>query len=274
MRALALLVGLAACGQVSDHRAPVDAAGADAIAPDVTVASCAPTPAGLAARWRGDMTMQDDLGRYNGAAVGQTAYAPGRHGSAFALNGTDALISIVDADALWPAGSFSVEGWVNARSASTPGRLVTKYECGGNCPGGPPISFASWSLDITADGRSNFSVRFAASLVVTLTDPQHVITDGAWHHLVGVRDIQAKQLILYVDGALAVSDPLSGHQLDPMTNTDGEVDAVTIGASRVGNAITYTDYLSGAVDEVAYFNAAISADQVSAIYAAPDGECH
>ncbi len=40
---------------------------------------------------------------------------------------------------------------------------------------------------------------------------------------------------------------------------------MTIGASRVANAATYIDYLPGAIDEVAYFGAAISADQVQAI---------
>jgi hypothetical protein len=153
------------------------------------------------------------------------------------------------------------------------GRVVGKYECGVTCPGGPGVTFASWSLEIDG-GLATFSVRAAPSLLVTLTDPQHILTDGAWHYLVGVRDIQAKLQLLYVDGALAVSTPLSGHQLDPMSNSDGEVDPVTIGASRIANATTYVDYLRGAIDEVAYFSAAISADQVKAIYDAPDGECH
>jgi hypothetical protein len=215
------------------------------------------------------MTLKDDLARYNGVAIGRIAYAPGRHGSAFALNGTDALISIADADALWPSGSFSVEGWV---SASSGGRLITKYECGGTCPMGPGTTFASWSLDITDKGFPDFAVRSAPDMLVTLTGPR-AITDGAWHHLVGVRDIQVKQLILYVDGMQAVSTPLSGHQLDPMSNADDEVDPVTIGASRIANATTYIEYLHGAIDEVAYFSAAISADQVKEIYVALDGEC-
>ena len=139
---------------------------------------------------------------------------------------------------------------------------------------GPTVTFASWSLELTDGGNPSFSVRAASNMLVTTTDLLHVITDGAWHHLVGVRDIQAKQLILYLDGAQAAVAPLSGHQLDQLANTDGEVDPVTIGASRVANAATYVDYLPGANDKVAYFGAAISADQVQAIYAAPDGECH
>jgi hypothetical protein len=264
---IAGLIDLAACGSVADHSGAADAAGqADA-------GTCAPTPAGLVARWRGDMSTADDLGRYSGTAVGHIAYTTGRHGSAFALNGTDAVIGIAEDDALWPAGSFSVEGWVSAMSASHPGRLVTKYDCGGKCTTGLPATFSNWSLDITAEGRPHFVVRSAPNVDVSLTDPQHVITDGAWHHLVGVRDIQAKQLTLYVDGAMGAFASLADHQLDPLSNIDGEVDPVTIGASRVANTMTYLDYLLGAVDEVAYFSAAITADQVKAIYEAPDGEC-
>jgi hypothetical protein len=272
-------LALVACGRVA-NRSEVDAAPDDAAADDasgtvdVQTATCVPTPAGLAGRWRGDMTMKDDLGRYNGTAVGHPAYTAGRHGSAFALNGTDAMISIVDADALWPTGSFSVEGWVSSPAGSPAGRLVAKYECGGACPGGTASSFSSWSLSFTAAGFPELSVRSEPNLVVTITDAQHVITDGSWHYLVGVRDIQTKQLMLYVDGQLTVSRPLSGHQLDPMSNADGEVDPVTIGAVRKTAMTDYIDYLRGAVDEVAYYNAAISADEIQAIFNAPDGECH
>jgi concanavalin A-like lectin/glucanase superfamily protein len=258
--AMATSWALAACGQVASHHEP-----------DADGARCAPTPAGLAARRRGEMMLHDDLGRYNGMAAGNVAYAPGRHGSAFTFDGMEAVISVADADALWPAGSFSVEGWVNA---STAGRLITKYECGGSCPGGTAASYSNWSLDIADGGFPEFALRATTDGVnLKLTDTQHAVTDGAWHHLVGVRDIQTRQLVLYVDGAVASSLPISGHQLDPLANTDGEVDPVTIGASRATSANGYIDYLRGSVDDVAYYNAALTIEQIQAIYAAPDGEC-
>src|SRR5437868_5026016 len=164
-------IGLvAACGQVTSN--------AD---------HCAPTPGGLVARWRGDMTAKDDTARYDGAMVGPLAYTPdGRHGSAFLLNGTGAAVMVSDGDELWPANSFSLEGWVKASAA---GPLIQKYECGGACPGGTSTTSAYWQLGIADGGFPTFQVRIdrTAAAIVT-TDSQHVITDGAWHYLAGVRD--------------------------------------------------------------------------------------
>jgi hypothetical protein len=225
------------------------------------------------ARWRGDMTTKDDLGRYDGTAVGPLAYTPGRHGFAFKLNGTSSAVTVpVVGDELWPAGSFSVEGWVNA-SASAVGPLIQKYECGGSCPGGTAMTSAYWQLGIADGGFATFQLRInKTATTITITD-SHVITDSAWHYLAGVRDIRAKQMALYVDGALAVSMPLSDAQLAPLSNTDGEVNPVVIGAATVTDASGYEHFLLGAMDEVAYFSSAFTTQDVQAIYAAPDGEC-
>jgi len=106
-----------------------------------------------------------------------------------------------------------------------------------------------------------------------IMDSQHVVANNAWHYLVGVRDIRTKLMSLYVDGTLAVSMPLSDAQLDPLSNTDGEIDPVVIGASTVSNAPGYEHFLGGAIDDVAYFSSALTSDEVQAIYTAPDGEC-
>jgi Concanavalin A-like lectin/glucanases superfamily len=253
--AFGLLGCLAACGQVASNADP-----------------CAPTPAGLVARWRGEMTAKDDTGRYDGTGVGPLAYTPGgRHGAAFLLDGTSAAVSVPDGDELWPASSFSLEGWVKASAA---GSMIQKYECGGACPGGTSATSAYWQLGIADGGFPTFQLRVnrTPDAVVT-TDSQDVITDGAWHHLAGVRDIRAKQISLYLDGALAVSMPLSDAQLGPLSNTDGEIDPVVIGAAAISLAPGYEHFLAGAIDEVAYFSSALTAQEVQAIYAAPDGEC-
>lgn len=246
---------IAACGQVASN-----------------AERCAPPPAGLVARWRGDMTAKDDTGRYDGTVVGALAYTPsGRHGSAFLLNGTTAAVMVPDGDELWPSGSFSVEGWVNAAAA---GPLIQKYECGGACPGGTATSSAYWQLGIADGGFPTFQLRINhTATTIVITDSQHVITDRAWHYLAGVRDNRAKQMSLYLDGALAVAMPLSDAQLGLLSNTDGEVDPVVLGASTISNVTEYEHFLAGAIDEVAYFSSALTAEEVQSIFAAPDGEC-
>jgi hypothetical protein len=79
---------------------------------------------------------------------------------------------------------------------------------------------------------------------------------------------------LYVDGALAASTALTDAQNGPMTNTDGEVDAIVIGAGIVGSNGALSNEIVGAIDEVSYYDAALTAAQITAIYNAPGGTCH
>jgi len=99
------------------------------------------------------------------------------------------------------------------------------------------------------------------------------VGDGNWHHIVGVRDVGVGQHLLYVDGTMARADPIGGADLGPITNVDGESDPLTIGAGRTGGSDAKTAHLLGGVDEVAYYESSLTASQVAAIYAAPDGIC-
>lgn len=273
----------AGCGSVGSHAtADAGASDTDGATADAMVLPCAPTPAGISARWRAEASTNDDVGTYNGVQVGHLAYTSGRHGAAFMLNGTDALVSIDDGEKLWPADSFSVEGWVNATkiAANKRGRIVVKYDCGDACPRGVQ---SLWSLEIAPDaadatgtiGHAQFSIRTSAGKSIVLTDAVHAnIIDRAWHHVVGVRDNTAKQATLYVDGVAAAKlDNLPDEARGELVDGDQLADPITIGATRIEAQTTYDEYLTGAVDDVAYFGVALTADQIQAIYSSRDGEC-
>lgn len=275
MRYLASVMAIsAACGSVSSDNkqdaamGQLDAPPSDAGATDAL--TCAPAAPNLNARWRADGNAMDDGGNaYHGATVGNSfSYAPGRHGMAFLLDGTTNFVRVNDNDALWPAASFSVAAWVKTSSS---GELITKYQCAGSCPAS---SFAYYSLRVDPSGKPTFELRTDASgTSATITDSVHNIADGNWHHLVGTRDVPAMASVLYVDGAVVGMLPLAADKLGPMTNTDGETDFVTLGAGIVGGTQNPTTFLSGALDEVAFYKSALTAAQVMALYSAPQGEC-
>lgn len=250
-----------------DAVAVVDSAGSNA-------PTCATTPANLAGRWRGDGNTNDDSGNaYNGAAVGTLSYTTGKHGMAFLLDGSTNLVSINDGDALWPAASLSVEAWVKTTSSTNTAELVMKYQCAGSCP--TNNSFALYALRVGSGGHPIWDIRAdGSSTTSSITDTGHNIADGNWHYLVGVRDVPASQSVLYLDGAVAGTLTLPSANLGPMTNLDSETDNVTLGAGTTGGTSTNDDKLAGALDEVAIYKSAMTAAQVAAIYAAPDGECH
>jgi hypothetical protein len=79
----------------------------------------------------------------------------------------------------------------------------------------------------------------------------------------------AKQLLLYVDGALAVSAPLADAFLGAMTNADGVPDLLTIGAARTSGSNAISVGYVGAIDEPAYYISALDASEIAAIYTAP-----
>jgi concanavalin A-like lectin/glucanase superfamily protein len=265
---LVVVVALAGCGKVAgqaDPDASIDGApGRDA----VDAPTCAPSPAGLVSRWRGEMNADDDTGAHGGKASGTIAYAAGKHGFAFLLDGTDA-ITIDDGDAMWIAGSFSVEAWVNT---TTGGVIASKYECGNFCPTGQATSY--WYLGTTGDGHPVFETR-PAQLDHTsqLIDTLHAVHDQAWHHLVAVHDVDGKRQVIYVDGTLAVSAPLADPDVAPLSNTDGETDPVVIGGLAVAGGPGIRDFHAAAIDDVAFYAAALTADDVRAQYQAPDGAC-
>jgi hypothetical protein len=217
------------------------------------------------------MNASDDTGLHGGTPIGANfGYAPGEHGLAFLLDGSMNVVSIDDGDALWPDGSFSLEAWVKT---ITSGNAMSKYQCGKSCPSN--VSTAYWALSVGASGAAAFALRTDASQnVATVTDTLHDVHDGKWHHLVGVRDVPSATMTLYVDGALAVSSNLPADEQGPMTNTDGETDPVVIGGAQIAGAATFGGFFGGAVDEVSYYAAALTASEVAAIYRAPEGECH
>lgn len=274
MRVYLLLAVLAACGEV--NATPADAPAGDG--PKLDAAADAPldgpgctTVANARARWRGEQNVSDSVSVFNGVALGTNfAYTAGKHGQAFSFDGVDDGVSISDNEMLWPNTSFTLEAWVKTSSAA-PGIVLSKYACGGACPNGAALSY--FALALAANGFPQFDQRPEGQAnTATLKDTQ-AINDGAWHHLVGVRDNTMSKMILYVDGVQRLSSNLVAAQLGPMSDADASVDPVTIGTSQVAGQTTYGSYLTGAVDEVAIYSRALSAAEVAAIYAAPAGIC-
>lgn len=263
-------LAVAGCGAVgtrpSDAAAAADAAGGDA-------PTCVPSPAGLQARWRGEMNAVDDTGAHDGTLTSPQFTPSGHHGSAFLFDGIRSVLMADPEDTLWPPGSFSVEAWVKADIAPTEtAKVVEKYSCGGTggCDG------SEYTLQILTNGNPRFQYRTSAPDMPPLlveTASLTNVADASWHHLVGVRDVHKSEQRLYVDGVLAVSDPLSAAELAPLSNVDGSPDPITIGAGRISGQEALNGYFRGAVDEVAIYFSALDDAEVAAIHDAVDGIC-
>jgi hypothetical protein len=260
-----VLVALAACGKVPAETvpdAPVDMS--------IDTPSCVASPASMRARWRADGNAHEDTGVFDGTMLGGLGFTPGKHGMAFVFDGVDDAVTADPTDQLYPPGSFSVELWLKTAAApTTEVALVQKYDCGGADACGAP----NWELFLSHLGFVQFDIRVVGGPSATVTATTSQVTDNNWHHIVGVRDVTAKQLLLYVDGALAVSAPLADAFLGAMTNADGVPDLLTIGAARTSGSNAISVGYVGAIDEPAYYISALDASEITAIYTAPQGIC-
>jgi concanavalin A-like lectin/glucanase superfamily protein len=262
-----VVLALVGCGNVDaidPDGHPGSEAGTQGDAP-----TCVTSPASLRARWRGDGNANDDTGVYTATAKGGVGFTPGRHGMAFSFDAIDDAVVADATDQLWPQGSFSVEAWVKTTVNPTSfASIIQKYDCGG----ADKCGASDWALYVMPGGFPAFELRVAGGPGTTITSTTTPIADNNWHHLVGVRDVQAKQSLLYVDGALAIQQPLADVYLGAMTD-DGAPDPITIGASRTSGVDTLTSSYAGAIDDIAYYISVLSADDVKAIHEARDGFC-
>jgi hypothetical protein len=279
MRHLLLVAVMAVgCGSVEskqmDARPADTSMGSGSDAGSDAAATCAPTPSMAKARYRAESNANDHLGNFNGATVGASfSYAAGKYGQAFQLDGVDDTVTINDGEQMWPSGSLTLEAWIKTTATRPSNIIVCKYSCGNQCATG--ISTAYWCLYTNAAGKPamDFQPDQPTSGTTAIVASLVTVNDGAWHHIVGVRDATAKTASVYVDGALATTASPAAGEFGPMTNADNDVDLVTIGSNVIGGQTGYEALFTGAIDEVAIYHSALTAAQVSAIYAAPDGKC-
>jgi RHS repeat-associated protein len=203
----------------------------------------------------------------NAHAATATAVTFGSAGSALTtdgdkaatFNGTSSYISLCPASP--PPGcaspaigvgnstTFSAEAWI--KGAATVGRyFLTEGSTSTNTP--------YWGLatDGTTGTHAIFTVRDSSSHVATATGTK-TISDGNWHHIVGIRNNHT--VSLYVDGALDATTTLS-------TLGSLSVGLMTIGALQ--RQATVSNYFNGTLDDAAIYGASLTPAQIRDHYQA------
>ena len=95
------------------------------------------------------------------------------------------------------------------------------------------------------------------------------LADGAWHHVVAVKDGTYDIALVYVDGAYAGSGP--GWIAADLDFTDPlYFDVSTITEQAQGASYSATDSFDGMIDEAAIYDELLTPDQVARLYRAKD----
>jgi hypothetical protein len=168
------------------------------------------------------------------------------------FDGLDDYVAVPDDPAFdFGEGTFALEAWVQTNdtcvtevvfvSRWTPGMLwfISCWASEGQAAGGRAV--------IGLRDSENFAVSFAGSTV---------INDGAWHHIIGVRENQ--RVVLYVDG-----QPDDFRDASFFGNFDADGFAVNFGRLNAGDG----RYAAATLDEVRVWSRALAGADVARLYA-------
>jgi uncharacterized repeat protein (TIGR01451 family) len=211
-------------------------------------------PSGMLAYWRLDETVAFAYADYYYGYDGQCAGVcptpvSGYINGAQDFNGISTGIDILDVpgDDSFDWGvddSFSIELWLRTDSSST---------CSGNEVALGRFGEAPWWVGCLDGGAANFYLSDTSKKAFSVSGS--AITDGAWHHIAAVRDASADEIRLYVDGQEHETSASYSAGFGSSTN-------VNMGWFNSGSLYRF----DGTLDEVAIYDAALSAGEVRQHY--------
>ncbi|MDT0319206.1 LamG domain-containing protein [Streptomyces millisiae] len=187
------------------------------------------------------------------ASDGVTLGAEGEHGPSARFDGATGVVAasqpVVDT-----AGSFAVSAWVNLPSDKADRTMVVAAQTADD-GSGFALVHAPGGQGWTMRGRAAGGTVIEASQSPCPSSTPNCVAAGlgTWTHVVGVHDLDAEGLRVYVNGELAGSAPFTGAVSSTGRFTLGAVE-------RQGDG--QTDHLSGRIDDVRLFDRVATAYEV------------
>lgn len=206
-----------------------------------------------------DSSAADITGNGYGGTVMGASLAPDRYGnpnSAYLFNGATDYIELNNNFPVITHSDFSISAWTQVLG---PGGGVSGFNQVFNQRSDNTINTAAIGLVATDNlGNTVVAVRGqgGSTELVTAAYPN----DTAWHHLVGVVDSAAGQLLLYIDGSLVNTSNYS----QAGGNFTAGVDYVAIGRQFYQNASQ--GQFNGSIDDVQIYDCALTENEVIGLF--------
>ncbi len=210
---------------------------------------CTPAQPSIRAWWKGEGNANDSFGSNHGTLQNGAGFTAGKVGQAFSLDGVDDTVSVGNPAALnFGTGNFSIQAWVRTSflGGTFSDFIVSKSSVGND---------AQFILGYTAGTTGFPSFLMSDGTTISTASGTANLADGTFHHLAGVRE--GTTLRLYVDGVEV------GTATTPVLVDATSANNVFIG----GRADPSNDpFFNGIIDEVQFFNRALSASEIADIY--------
>jgi hypothetical protein len=204
----------------------------------------------------------DKMGVHEGSSLaGTPARSLGRVGYAQEFDGMDDYIVVEDhPDFDWDGSDdFTLEFWMKLSELPASTKVMVGRD--------DPVTQVNWWVGISSSGAIMFSCRGSNNISALITGSVFA-GDNSWHHVTAVRDASQDQIRLYFDGMLEGEEPLS------LSGNLFSTDPILIGGLHIDGAPSYL--FKGSLDEIAIFNKAFTASEVSWDYnqgISGDGYC-
>jgi hypothetical protein len=218
---------------------------------------CDVTPSGLANWWPAGTNANDIIGGFNGTLVNGATFAPGKVGQAFSFNGVAAYIDFGNSVGNFNISDFTVEFWMKTTATNPEFILGKRAICGYD-------SF--WDILVEQGGVLAVELyEDYTGVNNNVITGQHAVNNGAFHHVALVR--QSDTARLYLDGGL------EGTSTAFITVTLFNSASTTAGVTPC-TGTSGSQYYQGLLDELTFFNRALSQAEIQAIYnAGSSGKC-
>lgn len=188
---------------------------------------------------------EDATGNSHDATFDGPQWVAGKFRGALGFNGSSDFAEVADHPDLnfGPDDSLTIAAWVKYSSdvAGTNSWIVGKA---GHLP-----AHYLFGYHQTANG---FRLKLDDGGTDLKLDAQFS-PDDQWHHLATVRDKDAGEAMIYIDGQLAASQ------------TDGTGDTTNDAVLHIGQRGDGTEFMNGAVDELAIWRVALTEDEITEV---------
>ncbi|NNJ79075.1 MAG: DNRLRE domain-containing protein, partial [Xanthomonadales bacterium] len=241
-------------GQIDDLRIYNVALTAAEIAELATV----PAPSGPVAHWKLDetsgTTAVDSIGGHDGTLINGPVWVAGQIDGALDFDGSNDLVSVPH-QAIFTQVPMTVSAWfkldVLPTTRSEHGTIIDKRHT--------VDPYASWTLYVneTLGDKIRFQIRDSSETGYWLDSAASAVIN-TWYHVVGTID-ESYNAKLYVNGALEPDDDNIGS----LFSSDDEI--------RIGAGWSGGNRLDGVVDDVRFYDRALSAAEISGLYSAGAG---
>ena len=234
-------------------------------------AGCVTPPAGVISWWRAENNALDLVGTNLGTLFNGTTFAPGVVGQAFSFDGVDDYIQLSNAlENPFPASGFTYECWIqpNATQSGARATLISNHQVDGNWWNG--ISLASQFIEVTLqNGLTGGWVAWDSTAALPTNQFTHLAIVYQYS------GVASNDLQVFFDGVpqVVTSTVIAGNYALGFAPGYNASDPLGLALGRTQQD-SPRGYFGGKLDELTFYNRALSANEITAIFAAGSaGKC-